>query len=135
MFGELWEPRDYSTPVEDGTYTVTIKDVTPEQKGSYSTLRIDIEIEGHENCTPRYWTLFDRPQGDDKKAYWWDVRMTKFCDAFGINTDHALNPAEWLGKKGKVIIGKNQKTGYTEVLEAVVVNPQPHVQQNTGAGF
>lgn len=122
MFGELFEPTNYSYTVADGVYDITITGWRNEMIKGYSCVVLDIEIPGKPEANPKQWTMWDAPANQDYLKSW-RQKMTKFLDAFGVPADHPLNPAEWVGHHGKVFIGKNQKSGFTEVLYPIVDNP------------
>lgn len=126
-FGAGYTPAE-SQQLEAGKYRARITGVEFVNRGGYDVMDIHFQVSGKPNCKPDRMSYFDRPM-DPEKAIGWDLQLTRFFDAFGIQRGN-FNCNEWRGKIGQIIVSVNKKNPqYMDVYP--YVEKAPSQQNNT----
>lgn len=124
MFGQGYTPVE-SVQLEDGVYDVRIVRVGNVKRNNFDIREVEVQYREHPNAKPNILSFFERPL-DAEKAKAWDLRMTKFFDAFNIQRGNFEIPA-WHGKVGKVQVVTNKKDPRYKDLYPYAERGQPQV--------
>ena len=96
---------------------ITSSKIAPSKSSDRNLIKVSYEIIGHPTASAVFDNMSLPMAGDDeKKVYFFQMNLKKFCQAFGLDLKDPGNPGDWVGLTAWNTLkqGENEQTGEIE---------------------
>jgi len=93
---------------------ITSAKVAPSKSSDRDLIKVSYEIIGHPTAQAVFDNMSLPMKGDDeKKVYFFQMNLKKFCQAFGLDLADPGNPTDWVGLTAwnNLKLEENEQTG------------------------